>query len=190
MRSLQKQKRLKERANKLKTCRVCLETKPLSSFYKRKANKDGYDYLCKTCGVKESRKRYQENPDYYKSISKNFYTKNKEKCKAQHNRWVDENKDYILSYAKVYKKDNRALATSWERVRKGITKKAMPKWANTFFIEEIYALAKLRTKLLGIDFQVDHIIPLRGALVCGLHVENNLQILTKKDNLKKSNKYA
>lgn len=60
---------------------------------------------------------------------------------------------------------------------------AFPLWANSQKIREIY-------KNCPQGMQVDHIIPLNGALVSGLHVENNLQYLSKEDNLKKGNKYC
>ena len=58
---------------------------------------------------------------------------------------------------------------------------ATPSWANLDIIREIYANAE--------GMHVDHIIPLQGELVCGLHVENNLQYLTPKENLQKSNTF-
>lgn len=58
---------------------------------------------------------------------------------------------------------------------------ATPKWANLEIISRIYACAE--------DYHVDHIIPLQGKHVCGLHVENNLQYLSVEENLRKSNKF-
>jgi leucyl aminopeptidase (aminopeptidase T) len=60
-----------------------------------------------------------------------------------------------------------------------------PKWANKFFISEIYHLAKLRTRYLGVPHEVDHVIPLRGKNVCGLHVEHNLRVVPKAVNRSK-----
>jgi 5-methylcytosine-specific restriction endonuclease McrA len=62
-------------------------------------------------------------------------------------------------------------------------------WANKFFMDEIYHLAKLRTKLLGTSWVVDHIIPISNPLVSGLHNEFNLQVITRKANLEKSNSF-
>jgi hypothetical protein len=58
----------------------------------------------------------------------------------------------------------------------------MPKWADTNKIDEFY-----RNKPIG--YEIDHIIPLNGKYVSGLHVETNLQYLPKEQNRLKSNKF-
>lgn len=60
---------------------------------------------------------------------------------------------------------------------------ATPPWANLKAIKEIYREARSK------GLTVDHVIPLRGAMVCGLHVENNLQLLTQAENDSKGNKF-
>jgi hypothetical protein len=64
---------------------------------------------------------------------------------------------------------------------------ATPLWANKKKIKEFYSVAKLLTENTGVKHHVDHIVPLRGEFVCGLHVEHNLQILTQEENIRKSN---
>ena len=68
--------------------------------------------------------------------------------------------------------------------------KATPSWANDFFIEEIYMLCQLRTELTGIKHHVDHIVPLRSKVVCGLDVHNNLRVIPAEDNMKKGNRHV
>jgi len=62
---------------------------------------------------------------------------------------------------------------------------ATPKWYNSKEVTVVYKEARA----LGKGYHVDHIVPLNGELVCGLHCKDNLQILTAVDNLKKSNKH-
>jgi len=66
-------------------------------------------------------------------------------------------------------------------------KYATPCWANKTAIEELYMLARRLTLETGVEYEVDHIIPIRHPLVCGLHSIDNLRIITAQLNKRKSN---
>lgn len=83
----------------------------------------------------------------------------------------------------------KALWSAYVVERQKKRAKSMPSWANRKAIQEIYLKARQLTIETGIRHEVDHIIPSNHKLVCGLHVENNLQILTEAENGKKSNKF-
>ena len=82
-------------------------------------------------------------------------------------------------------KKGKYIAYMVERRKK--RDKSMPCWANKEAIEKIYIKARQLTKETGIKHEVDHIVPSNHALVCGLHVETNLQILTEFENISKKN---
>lgn len=107
-----------------------------------------------------------------------YYIKNKEQIRAQRKARIKEFPEIRREY--VAKRRARKL-------------NATPKWLSKeddFLITEIYHIAQLRTKLTNVHWHVDHILPLRGKLVSGLHVPNNLQVITAMDNFKKNAKYA
>lgn len=66
---------------------------------------------------------------------------------------------------------------------------AMPKWADTKAIRQIYAECQRITRETGIKHEVDHIVPLNGVKVKGLHVAENLRVIPAKLNRKKSNHF-
>ena len=88
-------------------------------------------------------------------------------------------KQYWLNYT-IHSRHTTGLS----RAKKN---NCLPLWANRDSIRKIYEQAVLLTDESGVKYEVDHIIPIKGEDVCGLHVENNLQILTKKQNNKKRN---
>lgn len=102
--------------------------------------------------------------------------------------WIAANRDKARnSYRKYYranKASRMALGAKW----RGAKLSATPLWADDFVLQEIYELAAIRSKATGIKWHVDHIVPLRSKLVCGLHCEANLQLITAKENLTKSNR--
>jgi hypothetical protein len=65
-----------------------------------------------------------------------------------------------------------------------------PSWANHEAIKAVYAECARLTVVTGTQHHVDHIVPLRGLTVSGLHVENNLQILPSFENLSKGRKWS
>lgn len=88
---------------------------------------------------------------------------------------------------KDYTPEQKARHLARVKSRTKRLRQATPSWANTLAIEEMYIQARMLTTSTGIKHEVDHIIPIKGAVVSGLHVEYNLQILTKTQNRDKWN---
>ena len=88
-----------------------------------------------------------------------------------------------------WKKRNPEYFSAKQAERNALKANATPVWVNSFFIEEAYSLAAMRTKILGFNWHVDHIVPMKSKLVCGLHVENNLQVIPAKHNISKGNRH-
>jgi len=112
---------------------------------------------------------------------------NPEKARAKTARYRVRTPD---AWSKQYQRDplKYAVKSAERRARK---LNATPAWANEFFIREIYDLARLRTKVTGIPWEVDHIVPLKSPVVCGLHVEHNLRVIPRSENkLKRNHHYG
>jgi hypothetical protein len=75
----------------------------------------------------------------------------------------------------------------WSKERSTAILRATPKWADLKKIRNLYKSASAMAKRSGVDHHVDHFYPLRHALVCGLHVCENLRIVTASENCKKNN---
>ena len=93
----------------------------------------------------------------------------------------------------IYSRNNTAKLTAKTRKYQTSKLKRTPKWLSVddfWLIEQAYDLAQLRTQIFGFQWHVDHIVPLQGGLVSGLHVPHNLQVIPAADNQSKANKFA
>lgn len=101
------------------------------------------------------------------------------------------NSEKIKDTVRKYHIKNMDLVNSITARRRAAKLQATPKWLTKEQLKEIrffYTKAKLMEKETGIKYHVDHIIPLQGEKVRGLHVPWNLQILTAEENIRKKNK--
>ena len=127
-----------------------------------------------------------------KRIAREWYQRNKELTMERSHQWAENNPERRKAIKAKYKKANRGKENFHLSKRRAAKLLRTPKWLTAddlFIIEEAYHLAKLRSNLTGIQYHVDHILPLQGKKVSGLHVPNNLQVIPAKLNLQKSNKH-
>ncbi len=83
----------------------------------------------------------------------------------------------------------RAAQRARNSKRRALERRQLAGWANLDAIKAIYQRAIDLTRATGIPHHVDHAIPLAGKLVSGLHVENNLEVMTALENMKKHNQF-
>lgn len=120
----------------------------------------------------------------HKGRPKPTYKSTKEYQAVQKKIYRQENKERLQEYyQKVSKTDRyKKLRRARENKRRAAKLKRTVSWANLDVIKEIYLNCPE-------GYHVDHIVPLQGINVSGLHVENNLQYLPASENISKSNKW-
>ena len=126
--------------------------------------------------------------DFHKKIRETFPVTHSGKKKASYER----TKEKHLAQKRVYRQTNKAKVNALAKAYKVRKKNRIPKWVDKdhmWLIKEAYELAQLRTKQFGFSWHVDHIVPIQGELVSGLHVIENLQVIPAIENIKKKNKF-
>ena len=123
------------------------------------------------------KKSYEKNKNKRLCVQKHWRIKNSAVFKERTSEWRKNNMDYVLS------KNAERRAAKLHRTPKWLTKEQKQE------IQDIYKMAKELQKIFPWEQHVDHIIPLQGVLVSGLHIPENLQILSAHLNCSKKNKY-
>lgn len=166
-----------------KICTTCKIQKSIETFSKNKSRKDGHNTQCKSC-------------------TKDYQLMNKELIAERKKIYYEANKDHVVEYNQIhkshiavvksqYQKKNRDKINATAAKRRAAKLGATPDWLTRIElqqIEEMYEIAIAFRLYTGEKYHVDHIVPLQGENVCGLHVPWNLQVISAKENISKSNK--
>lgn len=167
-----------------KLCPRCNITKPAAEFFPNSVRKDQLSVYCKDCQrayLKEKsydKKRWAKMSDTESERNRKYRDANSAQLREK---WREN------SIAK--RERNPGAIRSNNIARKYSQKKATPPWADMSKVNAFYKEARRLEALDGIKRNVDHIVPIHHPLVCGLHVEHNLQVLTASENMSKHNKF-
>jgi hypothetical protein len=129
----------------------------------------------------------------------------KEEVRDKKHEWYLDNREQVIQaaatrpavllreYRNAWKEANKTQVRADTKARRRKHRDATPKWLSRkqkSEIRQLYQIAITMTQTTGEQYVVDHIVPLRGESVCGLHVPWNLRVITQEENLKKSNKHV
>lgn len=178
----------------MKTCPTCGELKPLAGFSKDKSHKDGLQNQCKICRVQYNKRWKQENREknreLYRDYNKRWHEMNVDKRRESTRRWREQNRESSREYDKCRKQSNPEKFAAYNAKRRAAKLQRTPQWLTKEQLDEIetfYTVALAFRIYTGLTYHVDHIVPLQGKNVSGLHVPWNLRVISATDNLKKSN---
>ena len=143
--------------------------------------------------ILEKQRAYNERTaDARKAYFRDYNDKRRDKKLADAALYRSKHAERINALLREYTKQNRDKYNAYGKLAKAARAKRAPLWLtedDLWLMREIYSLATLRTKLTGAEWHVDHIVPLRGKTVSGLHVPTNLRVITKEENVRKNNKW-
>jgi len=178
----------------MKTCKRCGEAKPLSFFSPRKDAKDGLAYWCTPCKTAATNAGPRR-----KEVLSGYYARNRDAClertgesvakkpeyyAQKHREWAAKNRERIL--AKRRERYRLDPASEIERVRRRQGRIRGVLQATPAHQAEVSGMYRFCQLFKG--FEVDHILPLNGRTVSGLHVPANLQVLSVQANRRKGAK--
>ena len=180
---------------------------PITEFHKNNAIKSGLNSRCKSCATiysheweiknKERRKlqkalEHEKHPTKRAEKKRRYVTKHRERVLEQHRTYYKENKESVDAYNYKWRHENPGKINNLTALRRIAKLQATPKNLTKEQKKEIkafYVEAARLTRETGIKHHVDHILPLQGESITGLHVPWNLQILTESENSRKRNQF-
>lgn len=171
----------------IKKCSKCKKTKDFKDFYKDRTKKYGYSYICKKCSNKKQNE-YCKKPHVKEKRNKLMRDKRnqddnyRKKINKQNNVYQRKTMDNPINRAKRTASSILCILRKTGQAPNWLSKKHIKD------IEKLYVIAKLKSIKENISYEVDHIIPIKGKDIMGLHVLWNLRIITKEENKKKFNK--
>lgn len=176
----------------MKFCASCKQEKTFDLFHKNKSRKDGYNGFCKSCMKNQCARSYERKKPEYLARGQKWREENRDRHNFLSIRWIAENKERSEKNAKNWASNNIHKMREKVARRGAARRQAAPKWLTSDQMKQMqlmYWLALDLKSVSGQEYHVDHIVPLSGKNVCGLHVPWNLQVLPSDLNLSKGRKH-
>ena len=146
---------------------------------------------CLDCAAKRQRIWVSSNPDKSRKSSLMWKLNNPDRVVEYSRKWGSENAEKKRQSVRAWMRKHPDKVRARNATRRAARKRAQPSWLTEGDLKEILSMYEMAFRLereTGIKHHVDHIVPLRGKYVSGLHVPWNLRVVTASDNLRKSNK--
>lgn len=177
----------------MKLCVSCKVEKEDVEFRQLKTRLNSW---CKSCCKKHRKEWYQKNKDTEIEKAKAYhyqsYADKRDHKIKKAIAWVKNNPEKYKINAKRCYENTKSKRMAYAGMRRALKRNAVPSWFDSVkqSVDAIYAMRDwMNLTMFGINYEVDHIIPLKNNLVCGLHVPTNLQVITRYDNRSKQNKF-
>lgn len=133
-------------------------------------------------------RRKAANPDVYRATQRRHFERNRDAKIAKLKEWMANNPERHAAAKKAWEEANRPLLAAYSAKWRKCCRIATPAWGDFDAIKAYYVEAARLTAETGIPHEVDHIIPVQGKTVCGLHVQTNMRVIPAGDNCRKRNK--
>jgi hypothetical protein len=176
----------------MKSCTKCTQEKPFEAFYASSTRKSGYTSWCKVCEAERNKAKNEVNRKQRLEKAKQWRDENKDKQAEAVKAWRESNPERTAAIYRDWAQRNKDKVNAKWMQREASKKNRTPDWLTVdehWIIEQAYDIAAKRTQAQGIPYHVDHIVPLQGKTVSGLHVPWNLQVIPAKLNQQKSNHF-
>lgn len=140
--------------------------------------------------IKARDKAWRERNREERNAKKRAYNEaNKERMAQIKRQCYLKKRDAYLARIKANYAADPEQTIRRERQKATLKKEATPAWCDLDLVKSLYRHARSLTEQTGVRHHVDHIIPLRHELVCGLHVHNNLRVIPADENWRKHNSF-
>lgn len=200
-----------------KRCARCGQVKPVDHFNLRRKGSTAYAAYCKLCSsgagsewARNNRDRASAaarawraaNPGRIKEFrgkipselrrryDRDSYERHAEKRRARRRAYYHANKEQQSERNREWRALNPGKNAAKSMAYEARKKQAMPAWADRAAIDAVYERCAAMNRLGDTQYQVDHIMPLASPIMCGLHVDYNLQIIPARENQSKGNRVS
>ena len=145
--------------------------------------RNGKSWRCRPCKLEHSKAYYKKNIEYRRAKRLEYIEEHREEIYKKNTEWRNKNRESERARLKKHYTENKHLYRAKSAVYRAKQSQSIPLWFDKDEVEYIYSIAREK------GLEVDHIVPITSAIVCGLHVQDNLRCIPSQLNKFKGARY-